>query len=201
MFGGRLSSLMVRDGKFVDLPIREGSSSGKASLGTLALRHIAGASLDLVEHRSGRIEIVDSTIRGITVTAPPDPEPAEPWTAPGTRASETTIDVVTAVIASTWFGSGLRGSARFRDCVLTQLTNLNDSDRFPIAASRVGEDTLSVGLSSSIAELRNLFKEIKTKKGEAAAPEPAFRVMDYRSQPARLELVKGKGTNKADDAT
>lgn len=200
MFGGRLSSLMVRDGKFVDLPIREGSSSGKASLGTLALRHIAGASLDLVEHRSGRIEIVDSTIRGITVTTPPDPEPAEPWTGPGTRASETTIDVVTAVIASTWFGSGLRGSARFRDCVLSQLTNLNDSDRFPIAATQRGEDTLSVGLTSSIAELRDLFKEIKTKKGEAAAPEPAFRVMDYRSQPARLELVKGKGTN-ADDAT
>ena len=47
MYGGRLSSLMVRSGRF-----RDG--------GELALRHIAGSSLDITEQGAAKIQIFGS---------------------------------------------------------------------------------------------------------------------------------------------
>jgi len=55
MYGGRLSSLMVRSGRF-----RDG--------GELALRHIAGSSLDITEQGPAKIQIFGSSIRGLSIS-------------------------------------------------------------------------------------------------------------------------------------
>lgn len=170
MFGGRLSSLMILGGSFVRHQRRSG---------TLSLRHIAGASLDLVELSGGRVQIVDSTIRGITITSPVTTHP--------TGSGRTTLDVVTAVLGNLWFGAGLEGQATLTDCQAIQVLNLNDAKAFAVRADIDRQETISVGMIDSLAALDEAFAGA-TRSGTARPPVDDLQKMDFRSEPAQHEL-------------
>jgi hypothetical protein len=186
VFGGRLSSLMISNCTFLAVDVNRADEAPSRSEGTLVLRHIAGAALDLVEHRGGRVEIVDSTIRGLTVSAPERVEAADPCAPDGQGAGWTQVDVHTAVMANTWFDAGIRGIARFRNCILTQLVNCSPSDQFAVEVDFLRHYDIPVGVIADVNSLAEAYR-IAVDDG-ASPPMDAFAAMDYRSQPARSEL-------------
>jgi hypothetical protein len=181
MYGGRLSSLMVRDCHFVDG-------------GTLAFRHIAGSSLDVVEQKGGAIDIYDSAIRGFTVTR--SVEDADPATQRSDRNDgHLSLRFRASVVANTWFGPELHGGAVFSDCLVWQLLNLSDRQHFDV---KLIDGCGFVGLAntSSPDETSSPLEEF----GQEAIQDRLRIVrialrMDYRSTPARLELETGPGSN------
>lgn len=164
MYGGRLSSLMVRHCSF-------------DATGTLAFRHIAGSSLELAEQSTGRLEIYNAAIRGISITRPVD----EADVVPGNIS----VRVRESVIANAWFGGGLTGSANFTHSVLWQLVNTSDNSNFDVTTSSCGyyglvnvsppEGTEEPGFAVESFEARQSVAKIASR-------------MDYRSTPAKLEL-------------
>ncbi|MBQ0944023.1 pentapeptide repeat-containing protein [Ideonella sp. 4Y16] len=157
MFGGRLSSLMVRACHFVDG-------------GTLALRFIAGSSLDVVEASDCAIDIVQSAIRGLTVTKAVD-SPATP---------KVSVSLNDCVVANCWFGANLQGRSEFQNCQVYQLCTLSDPRLFDIDLC----DSLRVGVTNDF---------IGTLARLPMPPEPdevlkKLKAMDFRTYPARLEF-------------
>lgn len=195
MAGGRLSSLLVRSNTFADG-------------GMLALRHIAGSSLDIVEHRGGHIQIFDSAIRGLTISAPVDP---------AVERTATTLSVSYTFLANAWFGDGLRGStdptqrSSTFETRVHQLLNLNDQDTFTVALI----DTPFSG-AVNIDEAKGIPRpdfsgggedsDLPDENREAAAAirsdtrSRALRT-DYRSRPAQLEIQRliDAGVMRVDD--
>lgn len=174
MYGGRLSSLMMQRCTFDDG-------------GSLALRHITGSALDIVEQAGGgRIEIAFSTIRGFTITRPVDDLSMRN----DHRALD--IEVLDSFMTNVWFGDGLRGKATFKFCKLWQVCNISDRKKFDVA---VLDDSPQYGLvNASVPDLKS------KKMPSDFASDPSARAdfardvigMDYRSVPARLELTKPK---------
>lgn len=174
VYGGRLSSLMFSGCAF---PEEENDE-----VGTLALRHIAGAALDLVEHNGGRLEIFDSVIRGLTISA-----------AEGDyEAHDTDVTVVTAVMANVWIDADLRGTLSLRDTIMMQLTNcaLSENFRIEIDTSAEGEN-VPVGVIGDAGAIAHQFERaLADEQGANPVPPPwsRFAAMDYRSRPAEFEL-------------
>jgi hypothetical protein len=186
VFGGRLSSLMISNCTFLAVEGNGPDGATSRSEGTLALRHIAGAALDLVEHRGGRVEIVDSTIRGLTVTAPQSVEAVDAAAPDDRGAGWTEVEVHTAIMANTWFDAGIRGSARFRNCILTQLVNCTPAGQFVVDADFVRDNDIPVGVIADVDALAEAYRT--AVESSPRPPMAAFAAMDYRSQPARSEL-------------
>lgn len=158
MFGGRLSSLMVRACLFEDG-------------GALGLRFVAGAALDIVETDDCRIDVVSSAIRGLTVSRPIE----------GNAAPDVNIRINDSILANTWLGSGLRGSVTLVNSRVYQLYNLSRADEFEI---RWDADTATAGVVNT--------PESPMEEHQRLALSEDFRKMDYRSEPARLELSRSK---------
>jgi hypothetical protein len=138
MYGGRLSSLMVRSGRF-----RDG--------GALSLRHIAGSSLDITEQGAAKIQIVGSSIRGLSISRRVG-QPEE-------EQGDIDLTVQGSVLANTWFDEGLTGTAHFDDSVVWQLLNVSDRRCYRVTlenCTRYGavniEDTPSAGRVADFAE-------------------------------------------------
>ncbi len=110
MYGGRLSSLMVRSGHF-----RGG--------GELALRHIAGSSLDITEQGAALISLFGSSIRGLSISRRVGPEEEQ---------GEIELIVQGSVLANTWFDEGLTGTARFDNSVVWQLLNVSERNSYRV---------------------------------------------------------------------
>jgi hypothetical protein len=180
MYGGRLSSLMIRRCRF--------DPDGK-----LALRHIAGSSLDLVEQVAGRIEVFDSTIRGLSVTRPVG-EVLD-------REHTVHLHIANSALAHAWFGPGLVGSAEINSCVVWQLMNVSEADDFEV--SIVGSRFHGVVNVGPIDE--DSVPMAGYEERGIADPEElrgAATRMAYRSVPARLELeLRARKTGRVSSST
>jgi hypothetical protein len=164
MYGGRLSSLMVRSGRF-----RDG--------GELALRHIAGSSLDITEQGPAKIQIFGSSIRGLSISrriGAPD------------ETGEIDLTVKSSVLANTWFDDGLTGTAHFDNSVVWQLLNVSERSRYRVTlenCTRYGavniEDTPDAGPKADFAE---------HSIADRADIVHRARLMAYRLEPAMVEL-------------
>ena len=164
MYGGRLSSLMVRSGRF-----RDG--------GELALRHIAGSSLDITEQGPAKIQIFGSSIRGLSISrrigGPEDD-------------GEIALTVKGSVLANTWFDEGLTGTAHFDNSVVWQLLNVSERSRYRVTlenCTRYGavniEESADAGPTADFAE------HGIADRGEIVHQA---RLMAYRREPAMVEL-------------
>jgi hypothetical protein len=164
MYGGRLSSLMVRSGRF-----RDG--------GELALRHIAGSSLDITEQGPARIQIFGSSIRGLSISRRIGvPE----------EHGEIHLTVKGSVLANTWFDDGLTGTAHFDNSVVWQLLNVSQRSRYRVTlenCTRYGavniEESADAGPKADFAE------HGIADRGEIVHQA---RLMAYRREPAMVEL-------------
>lgn len=169
MYGGRLSSLMVRSGRF-----RDG--------GELALRHIAGSSLDITEQAAAKIRIFGSSIRGLSISrriGAPEED------------GEIDLAVEGSVLANTWFDDRLTGTARFDNSVVWQLMSVSDRSRFRVAlenCTRYGavniEQTPNAGQTADFAE---------NGIADRAGVVHQARLMAYRREPAMVELEETRG--------
>jgi len=169
MYGGRLSSLMVRGGQF-----RDG--------GELALRHIAGSSLDITEQEAARIQIFGSSIRGLSISRRIGAEEED---------GEIHLTVQGSVLANTWFDEGLTGSAHIDNSVVWQLLNVSERSRYRVTlenCTRYGAVNIEEGPDSGpkadfaehgIADRSDLVHQA--------------RLMAYRREPAMVELEELRG--------
>jgi hypothetical protein len=176
MYGGRLSSLMIRNCLFEDA-------------GTLTFRHIAGSSLDLVEQNGGHIDIYDSAIRGFTVTR--KVEDADPDSEQSISDAELSLDVRSTVLADAWFGNRLVGKVTITDCLVWQLCNLSDRSDFEIEIKESGYyGLINVKPPDDISSQET--PQFKFDRIEDPAKQISRMVlrMDYRSIPARLEFER-----------
>lgn len=106
MYGGRLSSLMFASCTFGDD-------------GMISLRHVAGTSVELAEQDTGRVELADVTLRGLTFSPVVDQDH------PGARIELTAYD---SELQNVWFSTPLRGEARMVNCVVRQLFSASARD-------------------------------------------------------------------------
>jgi Pentapeptide repeats (8 copies) len=164
MYGGRLSSLMVRSGRF-----RDG--------GELALRHIAGSSLDITEQGPAKIQIFGSSIRGLSISRRIGAE-EEP--------GEIDLTVKGSVLANTWFDERLTGTAWIEGSVVWQLMNVSERSRYRVTlenCTRYGavniEDSPDAGRKADFGE-----HDI----ADRADIVHRARLMAYRREPAMVEL-------------
>jgi hypothetical protein len=164
MYGGRLSSLMVRSGHF-----RDG--------GELALRHIAGSSLDITEQGAAKIQIFGSSIRGLSISRRMGPEEQQ---------GEVELTVLGSVLANTWFDDGLTGTAHFDNSVVWQLLNVSECSTYRVTlenCTRYGavniENTENAGPKADFAE---------NGIADRSALVHQARLMAYRREPAMVEL-------------
>lgn len=169
MYGGRLSSLMIRRCRFDED-------------GGLSLRHIAGSALDVVEQaEGGTIDIVGSSVRGFTVTRSVDDRLED---APERRMA---ITVFYSVMTNVWFGRKLHGEIVFNDCLVSQLCNLSDCAQLKVSVKNsryYGLVNVSSADGMRLEEGDLLGSNAKSPK----VREEELTRMDYRSKPARLEL-------------
>ena len=185
MYGGRLSSLMIRACSFVES-------------GQLALRFIAGSTLDIVESRGCDVEIAHSSVRGLSITRPvgsPDVG----------RSHQVTVNVRNTYFTNAWIGHGLNGSATFDNCIICQLLSLSDPEEFSV---RLINDSLGVGVVGEVELLGgSLINEnpsrwletqrepdLNQKDGKERLIEKMLQV-DYRSDPA-AHVLSRKGNVK-----
>jgi hypothetical protein len=107
LFGGKLSALTFK-------------KTDMEEAGSLALCLVSGSSLDFIEHTGGTIEIIDSAIRGLAITAPQgEAQPAEP-------GLELDLHVRGSVLFSTFFSPGLTGRALIEDSTVVGISNISD---------------------------------------------------------------------------
>jgi hypothetical protein len=169
MYGGRLSSLMVRSGHF-----RGG--------GELALRHIAGSSLDITEQGAALISLFGSSIRGLSISRRIGLEEEQ---------GEIELIVQGSVLANTWFDEGLTGTAYIDNSVVWQLLNVSERSRYRVTlenCTRYGAVNIEEGADTGpkadfaehgIADRSDLVHQA--------------RLMAYRREPAMVELDETRG--------
>ncbi|WP_156354342.1 nSTAND1 domain-containing NTPase [Gordonia sp. HS-NH1] len=112
MFGGRLSSLKIRNCNF-------------ARKGQISLRHAAGTSVELAEQKQVRLSMFDVALRGLTITRPVGYELQS-------KPRDFVLEFTESHLINTWFGVGLRGSATFDWCVVWQVLNAADREDFKV---------------------------------------------------------------------
>ena len=165
MYGGRLSSLMVRSGRF-----RDG--------GELALRHIAGSSLDITEQGAAKIQIFGSSIRGLSISR----RVGDPEEQPG----KIELTVQGSVLANTWFDEGLTGTARFDNSVVWQLLNVSRRSCYRVTlenCTRYG--AVNVEDITNAGPLANFAEDNIADRSELVHQAG---LMAYRREPAMVEL-------------
>jgi hypothetical protein len=142
--------------------------------GVLALRRIAGLSLDVVEASGGRFEIFDCAIRGLSVTRPIE-EAVESPSAP------VELVIESSRVAQLWVGAGVVGAGSVNGSLVLQAANT--SDRFALTMTKVGHaGLLNVDVVTG--------DELEGIGPDQFDPDEAkqLRRMDYRSVPGRAEL-------------
>lgn len=107
MYGGRLSSLMIRGS-------RRGAGDGP---GMIALRHVAGSGLDIVEQSGTRVRIDHAVVRGLTVTRPVDEVGGAP----------VDLRVHNSILADTWLGDRLIGTVHLEECRTWQMCSMGET--------------------------------------------------------------------------
>ena len=119
MYGGRLSSLMIRDCDF--------------SQGSMTLAYVAGSSLDVVETTSLDLVISWSAVRGFSVTRRPSAGEDLNW-------SDIKVAAQECVLYSSWLGTDLQGDVSISDCQVFAITNLSPDLRVRLSDSMLSQD-------------------------------------------------------------
>ncbi len=166
MYGGRISSLVFARSRFVD--------GGK-----VALRDLAGTSLEFAEQEAGSIELRNVALRGLTVSAPLDYEHRK-------GDPELEIYAYNSALQNVWVSRRVRGGIEFDGCGIYQLARHDKEFRVELTDSGVwGRFELN--------ELQPDLDPTKFPELEAIALK-----VDYRSTPAQRELEdRRKAAKKA----
>lgn len=166
MYGGRLSSLMVRDCAF----------SGE---GQLALCYMAGSSLDFVEQNGGDIILYSTTVRGVAVTG----ELLSGHERPNEQLEFRAYD---CVLADVFFGARVEGTAIILESKVLGISSASERLNVLVDRSAVA-DASNVAVGAAAGRLDGF--------GTGQASEPARSLlaelterMSYRSRPAAREL-------------
>lgn len=129
--GGRLSSLM-----FAHCHGPLGADGTPEAMGTVALRHVAGTSLEFGEQGAGSIQLADVAIRGLTISPPVWVSTDEVLS--GDRehridVGHIRLEVLDSQLQNVWLSTPLRGQAEIRNSVLWQFFNANGQEDFTVA--------------------------------------------------------------------
>jgi hypothetical protein len=168
VFGGRLSSLMVRRCTLV--PGADGAA------GSITLAHIAGSSLDVVEQNQIRLVLSWCVILGLTVSDLVDAQQAD---------GEVVIEPTECVLTNTWFGRNLHGTVAVTDCQAYALTNLSTDLAVAITDSAHGAVLNAATDNAPVFGTESLEQQRSTR----SALDPIARRIAYRSQPAEVEMA------------
>lgn len=171
MCGGRLSSLTFRDCTFEEEAV-------------VALRHIAGTSLEICDQTHGTFDIFAAAIRGLAVTLPVNVGEAP-------RAGGFTFDFRHAKIINTWFGVGLTGRASFHECNVWQLinastagfdVNVTSSPYFGLINTGpvLDHDSPPLGLPPNSDQVRAHFSEGSVNRLAVESLEQVSRNIDFQ---------------------
>lgn len=169
MYGGRLSSLMVKDCSF--------SPDGAGDPGALALCFMAGSSLDFVEQGGGDVLLYYSVVRGLAVTDRVELD---------ARARGVfRLGAVGCKLTHAFFGAGISGMVHVRDSVVLGISNASED------LDVLVDDCKVAGGDNVRFHGNNLLPEF-------GAGRPSHLVQDilasttsrmaYRSVPARVEV-------------
>lgn len=192
MYGGRLSSMMVKSCHFTtsvqaDRRAADDGMPESAWTPAFAIRHVAGSSLDLVEQTEGDFLIFDSTIRGFSISPPlPDEEQTE------TEQTETEqtkprirLAIRESAVVDTWFSPRLRGHADLRGNSVWQLLNASSNGDFQVHLRDCGWSGVVNATSIDTPPWEGYDALAIT---DLSRLESVSREMIYRSDPARHEL-------------
>lgn len=130
IYGGRLSSLMFA-GSHGPLD----AQGTQTAMGTVALRHVAGTSLDFGEQSSGSILLADVAIRGLTISPPVWMSEEELSTGDREsrgRGDDLFLEIRDSQVQNAWLSTPLRGRAEIKDSVIWQFFNANGQDAFNV---------------------------------------------------------------------
>lgn len=184
MYGGRLSSLMIKDCRFERGPDGQDPS--------IALCHMAGSSLDLVEQGNGRVHLYYSAIRGLAVTNKVESERRSPEEALYVRAHE-------CVLVSAFFGEGLRGNAQLRASKVLGVSNASDEAFLVEVEDSRAADGDNVLFRSDVMPLDGFGTGSLSRAAQQALAGETGRLA-YRSVPARLEVERRVREDSLDGA-
>jgi hypothetical protein len=161
IYGGRISALTMRTTSF-------------GQNGALALRHVAGSGLDIVEQRSGRFEIHGSALRHLAISGPIDDRHSQV----GDEA-EIAVAITATSIAQSWISDGFLGTVTLTNCSIMQFWN-NSAGVVALAVESgylglVGVDPVEAAPLLAGVQVTDI-SAIRGIEGSAER----FRRMDYR---------------------
>jgi len=136
--------------------------------GTIALAYAAGSSVDFVEHDQLSLVIVGCALHGLTI--------CRPLRATATPVKAMRVEVEESQLSGPWFGHGLVGTAVFRDSTIWGEAVL--SDDFQLS-----------GVVRAEVSLPGLTDQARRERDRQWAA--LYQKTDFRSQPARYELLEG----------
>lgn len=168
VYGGRVSSLVFRN----------------CSDGPIALRHVAGSGLEIVEQSAGALEITGSVLRhlsistevGVPIVGGMDDSPGE-----------FRIRISGSVVAQMWLGDDLSGSLVATDSQLIQVFNPSQLEASVIATTGDTEPSLVYQLVGFGAIDADEVDEVWSGPRSWGAMARTARQMDYRRDPALAE--------------
>ena len=172
MYGGRLSSLMVKNCTFLATP---------AGPGSLALCHMAGSSLDFVEQGSGNVHLYFSTVRGIAFTNHVEPGLRDP-------AADLQVRAYECVLANTFFGEDLAGRVEVRESKVLGISSASDERLQVLVEASTVADGDNVEFSG-VTRLPGFATGTASPAAREVLAQQTGR-MSYRSTPAKLELMQ-----------
>lgn len=190
LYGGRVYSLMIQHCDF---------SPGSSGAGEMAFCGISGSSLDLVDPADAKVAIFGSAIRGLSVTVNDE-----------TRRLSSTRNVQLhaedSLLAGTWFGDELVGSAIFTNCSLWQMWN---NSQLATPDSDVGLEVVItessyfglVNVSSIDEHSPVLGSNAKPTVLSASGIDGSAKVVDRDGRSGReVNLARGQGSSMVEGA-
>jgi hypothetical protein len=126
LLGGRVSSLMIRDCKFM------ASDAGSATKNphSLAMAFVAGSSVDFVEQNTLSLYIFECAIRGLTVSRPVGIGAHN--NAHGCGEDAFAVHIDSSKLINPWFGDKLKGFVEFAFCLVHGLTSVSPQEDFKV---------------------------------------------------------------------
>jgi Pentapeptide repeats (9 copies) len=179
MFGGRVSSLKVRECMF-----------GRD--GRMALRYVAGTSVEFADQEGARLDVEGAALRGLTFTRPVrnvNPiyggKPVGAGTGSGGPPFE--LRFSNSLIINVWFGVGLTGKAIFDGCQGWQI--FNAADRADFQVSMPNAKAYGVVNVEPLQPWQSIGFDAVSLGNQREAVWSASGVIDYRRRPLRSELL------------
>jgi len=165
--GGRLSSLAFYGCQFPLLVEQD-----PPTFSSVALRHVAGTSLDFLEHRGGKVVLFDTAIRGFTVSPPITAS------LPNAAKVELQVEVSDSHLENVWLSAGLVGDFQIARSMIWQL--FNGSQRTDAVAGELEPQSPPLNVSLDGDSLFLGIENVPASSVDAAVP--LGQHPDYRPQ-------------------